>query len=403
MRLTVERLGHLGDGIAAGPVYVPMTLPGEVVECDIAGGRATDLRIVTPSPERVTPPCGHYRACGGCALMHGSDRFVAGWKAGIVSRALAAQGLEAPIGTMHVSPPGSRRRAVLHGRRTRKGAVVGLHGRASGTLVAIPDCRVLHPALIACLPALAAMTEAGGSRKGEIALAASVTTGGVAIAATGGKPLDQSLFSTLAALAERHDLAALWWNGEAVALRREPAQIFGAARVVPPPGAFLQATAEGEAALVAAVRRGIGAAPRVVDLFAGAGTFTLPLAETAEVHAVEGLAESLAALDRGWRGASGLRRVTTEMRDLFARPLLAEELNRHDAAVIDPPRAGAEAQCRQIAASALPVVVAVSCNPVSFARDARILADGGFRLERIEIVDQFRWSPHVELVARLAR
>lgn len=403
MRRTVERLGHLGDGIAPGPVFVPMTLPGEVVEGDVAGDRMADPKIVTPSSVRVKPDCPHYRACGGCSLMHASDDFVAGWKADVVRTALAAQGLEAPFRPVATSPPQSRRRAALSGRRTKKGALVGFHSRASDTIVEIPGCRLLHPALMAALPLLAEVTTLGASRKGEVALTATVTEGGLDLAVSDGKPLDQSLFSALAALAERSGLARIVWNGEPVVSRHPAAQRFGAARVIPPSGAFLQATEAGEAALVGAVREAVGTAKRIADLFAGAGTFSLPLADGAEVHAVEGEAAMLAALDAGWRQASGLHRVTTEARDLFRRPLLPDELKRFDAVVIDPPRAGAEAQARELAGADVPVIAAVSCNPVSFARDARILTDAGFAIDWVQVVDQFRWSPHVELVARFSR
>ncbi len=403
MRLTIERLGHLGDGIAAGPVFVPMALPGEVVEGEVDAGRMEAPAIVTPSPDRVKAPCPHYRTCGGCALMHASDAFVAAWKQDVVRAALAAQGVEASFRPVVTSPARSRRRATLAGRRTKKGAIVGFHGRASGTIVAVPGCLLLHPDLTAALPVLGEITAVGASRKGEVALALTRGEGGLDLAVTGGKPLEQSLFSALAAIAERADLARLTWDGEVVAARRAVAQRFGAARVAPPPGAFLQATAEGEAALVAAVREAVGPARRIVDLFAGAGTFTLPLSETAEVHTVEGEAAMLAALDAGWRQAPGLHRVTTEARDLFRRPLMPDELGCHDAVVIDPPRAGAEAQMREIAASSIRTVAAVSCNPVTFARDARLLAGAGFALDWVQVVDQFRWSPHVELAARFAR
>jgi 23S rRNA (uracil1939-C5)-methyltransferase len=403
VRLTIERLGHLGDGIAAGPVYVPMALPGEVVEGAVEGGRMDAPAIVTPSPDRVKAPCPHYRACGGCALMHGSDAFVAAWKEGVVRAALAAQGIEAPFRPVVTSPARSRRRATLAGRRTKKGAIVGFHGRASGTIVEVPRCLLLHPDLAAALPMLGEITEAGASRKGEVALALTRGEGGLDLAITGGKPLEQSLFSALAALAGRADIARLTWDGETVVARRAVAQMFGTARVAPPPGAFLQATAEGEAALVAAVREAVGPARRIADLFAGAGTFSLPLSEAAAVHAVEGEAAMLAALDAGWRQAPGLRRITTEARDLFRRPLMPDELGRHDAVVIDPPRAGAEAQMREVAASSLRLAAAVSCNPVTFARDARILTRAGFALDWVQVVDQFRWSPHVELAARFSR
>ena len=407
MRLTVERLGHLGDGIARGPdgtpVFVPMALPGEVVEGEVADGRMEGAKIVTPSPDRVRPPCPHYRACGGCALMHASDAFVARWKEDVVRTALAAQGIAAPFRSVVTSPPCSRRRATLAGRRTKSGAIVGFHGRASGTIIEVPGCELLHPGLMAALPALAEITALGASRKGELALALTRGDSGLDVAVSGGKPLDQSLFSALAAVAERADSARLTWEGEVVAARRPVAQHFGTARVVPPPGAFLQPTADGEAALLSAVRDAVGPARRVADLFAGAGTFALPLADLREVHAVEGDAAMLSALDAGWRQTPGLHRVTTEARDLFRRPLLPDELTAFGAVVIDPPRAGAEAQMREIAASRVAVVAAVSCNPVTFARDARLLLAAGFVLDWVQVVDQFHWSTHVELVARLSR
>lgn len=403
MKLTIERLGHLGDGIAAGPVFAPMALPGEVVEGDVVEGRMVTPKIVEPSPHRVKPSCPHYRACGGCALMHASDDFVAGWKAEIVRNALAAQGLEASFRTVITSARKSRRRATLAGRRTKKGALVGFHGRASGTIVEIPGCQLLHPDLMICLPVLTEVTMVGASRKGELALTVTRTEGGVDLSVSGGKPLEQSLFSDLAKLAERAGLARLTWDGEPVANRHPAAQRFGRAMVVPPAGAFLQATADGETALVTAVREAVGDAGRIIDLFAGSGTFALPLAERAEVHAVEGEASMLAALDAGWRQAQGLHKVTTETRDLFRRPLMPDELKRFDAAVIDPPRAGGEAQMRELSVSNVPVIAAVSCNPVTFARDARILTEAGYRIDWVQVVDQFRWSPHVELVARFGR
>lgn len=403
MKLTVERLGHLGDGVAPGPVFVARALPGEVVEGEVAGGRMAAPRILEPSPDRVRAPCPHFNGCGACALQHASDRFLAGWKQEVVRAALAAQGLTAEFAPPAISPPGSRRRATLAGRRTRKGVIVGFHARARATIVPVPDCRVLHRDLIAAVPACEQMTAMGASRKGEVGFAMTRSVVGVDIAASGARALDLGLRTDLAALADAADLARLSWNGELIAERRPPVQRMGSADVVPPPGAFLQATAEGETALVDAVAESVGEAARVVDLFAGCGTFTLPLAARAEVHAVEGDPALLAALDQGWRRAAGLRRVTTEARDLFRRPLLADELAGFDAAVIDPPRAGAVAQTAALAASDIARIAAVSCNPVSFARDARVLTDAGFRLSRVLVVDQFRWSPHVELAASLTR
>ena len=403
MRLTIERLGHLVDGIAAGPVYVAGALPGEVVEGEVVGDRMPAPRIVTASPDRVKPACPHYRACGGCILMHASDGFVTAWKQEVVRAALDGQGLAAPIRGVATSPEGSRRRAVLSGRRTKKGAVVGLHGRASDTVVAIPGCRLLRPELLAAIPAAEEITAVGASRKGELSLALTLTEGGVELAVTGGKPMDAALFSALAGVAGRAGFARLAWEGETVVSARPAAQRFGRALVVPPPGGFLQATREGEAALLDCVRQAIGPAQHVADLFAGSGTFALPLAEDREVQAFEGEPAAVAALEAGWRQAPELRRLSARTRDLFRRPLMPDELAAFDAVVIDPPRAGAEAQVIEIARSEVPVVAAVSCNPVTFARDARIIVAGGYAIDWIEVVDQFRWSAHVEIAARFSR
>jgi 23S rRNA (uracil1939-C5)-methyltransferase len=405
VRVRIDRLGHLGDGVAAGPdgaIFVPGMLPGEEVEGTLTGDRLTDVRIVTPSPDRVRPPCAHARTCGGCLMQHASDGFVAGWKEGIVRGALAGQGLSARFLPMHISPPRSRRRATLAARRTKGGALLGFHARASDMLVAVPQCQLLHPDLIASFPGLEALVRAGGSRTGEVALTVTRSLGGVDVVVSGGKPLEAAFQLDLARIAEIHGFARLTWGDEMVALRAQPMQRFGPALVAPPPGAFLQATAEGEAALLRGVAQAIGPAKKVVDLFAGCGTFSLPLAERAEVHAVEGDAAMTAALEKAARATAGLARVTVETRDLFRRPLEPDEFRRMEAVVIDPPRAGAEAQVARLAIAQPPVIAMVSCNPVTFARDARVLVAAGYRLDWLQVVDQFRWSSHVELVARFA-
>lgn len=399
----IERLGHLGEGIAEGPVYVPRTLPGEIVEGEIAGGRLAAPKIVTPSPDRVRPPCRHYRSCGGCGLMHASDAFLDRWKREVVRTALAARGIDAEIAEPEVSPPGTRRRATLSGRRLRSGPVVGFHAPGSDTVTAIPGCHLLVPGLLAALPACAEITTLLGSRKGEVRLALTASEAGTDLAVSGTRALAGPDRAALARIADVHDLARLAVDGEVVVTRRPPVQSFGGIAVVPPPGAFLQATPEGEAALRRAVLAGLGPAARVADLFAGCGTFALPVAARAATHAVEADPTLLAALDAGWRRATGLKPVGTEVRDLFRRPLDPEDLARFDAVVIDPPRAGAEAQMRAIARSRVPTVVSVSCNPVTFARDAAILSEAGFAVGPVTIVDQFRWSPHLELAATFTR
>ncbi|MFY2824108.1 class I SAM-dependent RNA methyltransferase [Ruegeria sp. MALMAid1280] len=399
-QFTITRLGHQGDGIADGPVYAPRTLPGEVVSGTLVAQLLTDIRVEEPSDQRVKAPCRHYKACGGCQLQHAADDFVADWKVAVVRNALAAQGLDAPMRPIHTSPDRSRRRATIAVRRTKKGTLAGFHGRASDTITEIPDCHLLDPALIAAIPVAEALAVLGGSRKGVLAVTLTLSEGGLDVAVKGGKPLDGPLELALAQATEKHGLARLSWDGEVIAMRQPPEQQFGAAGVVPPPGAFLQATKDGEQALLQAVLQATQGAKRVVDLFAGSGTFSLPLAETAEVHAVEGEAAMTDALDQGWRRAQGLKRVTTEARDLFRRPLMPDELKNFDAVVIDPPRAGAEAQVVELAQAQRPVIAYISCNPVTFARDAKTLINAGYTLEWVQVVDQFRWSSHTELAAR---
>jgi 23S rRNA (uracil1939-C5)-methyltransferase len=399
----ITRLGHHGDGIAEGPVYASRTLPGEGVTGALDGQTLRDIRIVDPSPDRVAPPCRHFKSCGGCQLQHASDDYVARWKAEVVETALAAHDITARIGAVHTSPPRSRRRASLAARRTKTGAMAGFHARGSDTITEIPDCHLLHPDLMAGLPLARDLARTGASRKAPLAVTLTRSRGGLDVAAAGGKPVDGPLRVTLAGLAQTHDLARLAWGDEVIVTRRAPEQEFGPARVVPPPGSFLQATDHGESVLLAAAEAGLAGANRIVDLFAGCGTFTLPLARRAHLHAVESSAEMMEALDQGWRHAQGLKPVTTEARDLFRRPLLADELSRFDAALLDPPRAGAEAQIAEIAAAKLPRIAYISCNPVTFARDARYPLSHGYEIGEIQVVDQFRWSAHVELITVFTR
>jgi len=395
----IESLTHHGMGRTADGTLVARTLPGETVDL-LPDGSA---RIITPSPDRVAAPCRHFRACGGCAMQHASDAIVADWKLGIVTKALAAHGLTAELRGVETSGPQSRRRAKLSGRRTKSGAMVGFHARGSEQLIAVPDCQLLRPALVAMMPVLEAMTMIAASRKSEIGLTVTESRAGVDLVVDTDRPLTTDLRLELAQFAQTHGLARLVWRDETVVTINAPVQRFGTADVVPPPGAFMQATAEGEAALLAVVRQIVGKSARIVDLFAGCGTFALPLAQTAEVHAVESDAAMLRALDHGWREATGLKRITTEVRDLFRRPLLPDELRHFDSVVIDPPRAGAEAQVNEITRSNLTRLAMVSCNPVTFARDARDLIAAGFLLGPITVIDQFRWSAHVELVAAFTR
>lgn len=399
----IIRLGHQGDGIAEGPLFAPMTLPGEVVTGTPDGDMLKDVRIQTPSSDRVSAPCRHFKSCGGCQLQHASDEFVATWKADIVGRAFAAHGIEPDIRPTLTSPAQSRQRATVAAKRTKSGAMVGFHGRASGTIIEVPDCQLIDPKIKAGFPIAEELAVIGTSRKAALAVSLTVSEDGLDASVQGGKPLDGPLRSELAQLCDRSGLARLTWDGETIAMRTPPRQSFGAAKVAVPAGAFLQATAHGAETLQNLVSDIVGKSKRVADLFAGSGTFSLPLAETSEVHAFEGDKAMIDALDQGWRLAVGLKPVVSETRDLFRRPLLPDELDKFDAVVLDPPRAGASAQVAELVKSIVPIIAYISCNPITFARDAAVLQEAGYELEWVQPVDQFRWSSHVELIGSFKR
>ncbi|MGB0505540.1 MAG: class I SAM-dependent RNA methyltransferase [Pikeienuella sp.] len=404
--ITIDQLGAAGDGIAnasGAPIYAAFTLPGEVVSGEIANNRLSSPSIITASPDRQKPLCQHFAACGGCALQHANDDFVAGWKRDQIAKRLSQQGVPvADIRPTITSAPFSRRRATFTARRTKKTVQVGFHRHKSDEVIPLTECHVLHPDLLAARLPIQDAAKLGASRKGAIKAQVTLTEGGLDIAVSEAKPLEER-FAEAAALAETHDLARLTWNGETVVTRRLPYIRFGTANVAPPSGGFLQATEDGEAALVAAAIEAAGNAKRYIDLFAGCGTFALHFASKGEVHAAENDQAALAALDKGWRNSTGMSLVTTEVRDLFRRPVWAAELNEFQAAIIDPPRAGAEAQMAEIAKSELTRLAAISCDPATFARDAAILKAGGWTLDWVQPVDQFRWSPHIELAARFSR
>ncbi len=399
MSIEIIRLGHQGDGIADGPIFAARVLPGETVDGAIIGDRIADPKIIQPSSDRVKPTCRHYRTCGGCALQHASDDFVAGWKQEIVLGALTAQGIAAKIRIFTTSPENSRIRAAFSARKTKKGVLVGFHARASDSIVEIPDCKLLHPDLLKAFPMLGALTDLGASRKSEIRITITWSLAGLDVVVQEAKKIDNNLLITLSTIAGKFGLARLTWNGELVVEREKPVQMFGPTKVTPPAGSFLQATEHGKNALISSVQEAVGAAKHVIDLFAGCGTFSLPLSQKATVHAVESVEEMLNALDVGWRNTPNVKQVTTETRDLFRRPLLRAEMEKADAVVIDPPRAGASQQMMEVAASKVDKVVSVSCNPITFARDAKMLVDAGYEIDWIDVVDQFRWSTHIEIVA----
>lgn len=408
-RLEIAAMGARGEGVATGddgPVYAPLTLPGEAVRARVAGGRASAIVVERSSPERIAAVCAHFGRCGGCQLQHWADAPYLNWKREQVVQALARRNLDCAVDDIVVAWGEGRRRAAFHAQRQGSAVRFGFIERGGARIEPLDACPVLAPALTAALPGLRAIAEAYAPSRGEIVLQCLVTDTGLDVSIKGaGRPasLERATLERAAALAQSHDIARLSFDGEPVASRRTPTLTLGRARVAPPPGAFLQATAAGERTLVDMVAEALAGSKRIADLFCGIGTFALPLADAAEVHGVDGDADMVAALKRAADAVGGLRGVTVERRDLLRAPLAALELKRFDAVVFDPPRSGARQQAEQVGAAKATRVVAVSCDPATFARDVRMLVDAGFALTRVTPIDQFRFTPHVEVVGVLER
>jgi 23S rRNA (uracil1939-C5)-methyltransferase len=408
-RLTIARLGHRGDGVAEtadGPAFVPYTLPGEEVEVEAFPGhpdRRHLLRVAVPSAERIAPVCPHFGVCGGCQTQHWDFARYREWKQGLVGMALRQAGIDSAVGALIDAHGEGRRRAVFHARRSVHDVLeVGFAAYRAHHIISVDRCPVLAGALGGAIGAAWALAEALGAMKKPLDIQVTATDAGLDVDVRGSGGLPPQRTAALVRLAEAHRLARLTRHGELIAQRATPTVRMGGATVALPPGAFLQATAEGETVLARLVAQHLDGAKLAADLFCGVGPFALRLAEGARVVAVDADAEAIAALCQAGK-APRLKPIEAQARDLFRRPLMPEELKRFDAVVFDPPRQGAEAQSRGLAASKVPLVVAVSCNVATFARDARLLADGGYRLTAVTPVDQFRHTAHVEIVGRFER
>jgi len=409
-QLTIIRLGHRGDGVAEtpdGPVYVPFTLPGETVTVEPVAGHPDRRHLVhvdAPSDVRVSPICKHFGQCGGCAVQHWAMPDYHAWKRELVVAALAQAGLTAPVAATIDAHGQGRRRAVLHARRGAHDLLeVGFTAPRAHHIVAIDACPVLAPGLDGAVQAAWAIAEVLKPAKKPLDIQVTATDSGMDVDVRGSGPLDAATMAVLARVAQRHKLARLTRHGELVAQSAQPTLKIGRASVPLPPGAFLQASAEGEAVLARLVIEHVGRAKHVADLFCGVGPFALRLAESGRVIAADSDESAVAALKRAAATAGGLKPIEANTRDLFRRPFVASELKGFDAVVFDPPRQGAQAQARELAKSAVPLVLAVSCDAATFARDAALLTDGGYTLAAVTPVDQFRYSYHVEIVARFER
>ncbi|WEX07834.1 class I SAM-dependent RNA methyltransferase [Chelativorans sp. AA-79] len=407
VRLTIDALGAQGDGVAhtpEGPVYVPFALPGEEVLAHVEKQRGTLLAVEKPSPVRVDPASPHFGVCGGCSVQHMAPAAYAEWKREKVVRALRTRGLPENVESLVLCPPASRRRVTFTARAAGGRALLGFNAAQSHRIVEIESCPVAAPQIVAALPDLRALAAliAMGPKPFHVTVTATRT--GLDIATEGAaERLGERKRRQAVDLVLARGFARLSVGGEVLVERERPVVLFGDVPVAVPAGGFLQAAEQAEQAMAGLVTAHLKGAKHVADLFAGSGTFALRLARESRVHAAEGDAAALAALEEAAKRAIGLKPVSVEKRDLFNRPLSAKDLDRFDGLVFDPPRAGAEAQCRQIARSTVARVAAVSCNPGTLARDLAILVEGGYGVVSITPIDQFLWSPHVEVVALLER
>jgi 23S rRNA (uracil1939-C5)-methyltransferase len=402
--LEIVGLDARGEGVTEAGVVVPGVLPGERARVRAAGKRAELVEILRESPERAKPFCAWFGTCGGCAAQHMSQTLYREWKRGLVVEALARMKIEAEVGPLVDAHGAGRRRATFHARFPH-GAPdeVGFMRARSHAIVSIDACPLFAPSMAGAIPAARALA---GDLRGlgkPLDIGVTATLEGLDVDLRGSGALTLTETRKLIRTAEWLDLARVSNHGAVVIERRPPRVAFGETLVVLPAGGFLQATEEGEARLAAIAEEGLKGAKKVADLFCGAGAFALRLARARDVFAADSDAAAVRALSRAAADVRGGRPVVAEARDLFRRPLGASELAAFDGALFDPPRTGAEAQAREFAASGLPLVVSVSCNAVTFARDARILIDGGFAIETVIPIDQFKYSPHVEVAAVFRR
>jgi 23S rRNA (uracil1939-C5)-methyltransferase len=408
--LAIDHVGHRGDGVAfvnGQPAYVPYALAGEQVAVETVGGHPDRYRLLNverASADRIAPFCPHFGNCGGCAIQHWRPDAYRIWKRQLVVDALAQAGLDCPVDDLVDAHGSGRRRIVAHARRGGQDILrVGFAAINSHEIVPVDRCPILDPALDGAFDAARALANALGSLSKPLDIQVTATTNGMDIDIRGSGPLAAAAMVQLSKLAVHHRIARLTRHGELVMMHAPPIVQMGKADVTLPPGSFLQATGAGEEALAALVVAHCKGAKHVADLFCGVGPFSLRLAERTRVSASDSDAGAVLALQKAAPGTRGLKPVTATVRDLFRRPLVPQELRDFDAVVFDPPRQGALAQVRQLAASKVPVIVAVSCSAATFARDARTLIEGGYRCGSVTPVDQFRHTPHVELVARFTR
>jgi 23S rRNA (uracil1939-C5)-methyltransferase len=413
INLKINRLGAEGDGIADtenGPVYVPFSHPGDVLTAAVEKNQGTIMALVEPAAARIEPVCRHFGShgdngtCGGCSLQHIDPLTYRAFKRDLVVQALRSRGLDVEVGALVEAHPGERRRAIFAARNTEKELLLGFNQAQSHHIVSISECPVIRPTIVAQLDTIRTVGRALAHNAEPFRISVLETRAGLDIAVDDLPQIsDQKRRAAIDTILKLRGVARVSLDGEILIETTKPMIRFGDIDVAPPAGGFTQATVEAEEAMAGLVLDIIGKVKSVADLFAGSGTFALRLAKAARVHAVEADARAVAALDQAARNRQGLKPVTSERRDLFRRPLMMQELKHFDAVVFDPPRAGAEFQSKELARSTVRKIAAVSCNPLTLARDLSILVAGGYRITSVTPIDQFLWSPHVEIVTGLER
>jgi 23S rRNA (uracil1939-C5)-methyltransferase len=410
-RITIDHVGHFGDGVATESnvnIYVPYTLGGEVVDVMPVPGQHPDHRalanIITPGPERIEPFCPHFGTCGGCAIQHWQPAAYRNWKRQLVVDVLAQAGISCEVGELIDAHGAGRRRSTLHARQGQTGVLrVGFAAAGRHEIIAIDRCPIFEPGLDGGIEAANAIAGVLRPVQKPLDIQITATLDGLDVDVRGSGPLDTALLSELSAVAKRHHITRLTRHGELVLMQSPPRVRVGRATVTLPPASFMQPTATGEETLGSLVTDLCKGAKHVADLFCGFGPFTLRLAEKFHVSAFDSDDKAIAALKEAVRLTQGLKPIQAQTRDLFRRPFVPQELRDFDCVVIDPPRQGAEAQTRQLAAGPVNRIVSVSCNPATFARDAKALIAARFKLQSVVPVDQFRHTPHVEVVASFKR
>lgn len=409
-RLIIDHVGHFGDGVAVSggeTLYVPYALGGETVDVLPSPGhpdRRALAHVVTTSPQRIDPFCPHFGTCGGCAIQHWQDDAYRNWKRQLVVDTLNHAGIGCEVLELIDAHGTGRRRMTLHARQSQQGILrVGFAAAGRHEIIAIDHCPILDPAMHGAIEAANDIAELLRPVSKPLDIQITAADNGLDVDVRGSGPLGTALLSALSKLAEKHNLARLTRHGELVIMRKPPVVRVGKAQVTLPAGSFMQPTAVGEETLAALAFERCKGAKHIADLFCGFGPFAFRLAEKFKVAAFDSDAAAVTALQNAVKLTQGLKPIKAEARDLFRRPLMPQELRDYDCVVFDPPRQGAQAQSQQLAASKIALAVAVSCNPATFARDARILIDGGFKIDSVTPVDQFRHTPHVELVARFRR